>query len=260
MTESEFNLLRSTGFALAVAIAVLLQRWRPHAGLRRTPRSNLALWAINVVVLGVVCGGCACSAARWAAAQRLGLLNTTAAPLWVGVPATLAALDFVSYLWHRANHRVRWLWRFHQVHHSDATFTVSTAVRFHPGELLCSLPVRLAAVVALGAPVVGILVFEVLFSIANLVEHGDIDLPAAVERRLGRFCVTPALHRRHHSRRRTELDSNFGTIFTLWDRQLGTYGDSSSTARIDTGLAGVPDTPGLARALALPLELYALEG
>src|SRR5215470_6796795 len=159
MTESEFNLVRSAGFVVAAGIAVALQHWRPHAHIRRRWRSNIGLWAINLVVLSAVCGGCACAAARWAAAGGMGLLNATAAPLWLGVPATVLGLDLVSYGWHRANHRVRWLWRFHQVHHSDAAFTVSTGVRFHPGELLLSLPLRLAAVVALGASPLGVVVF-----------------------------------------------------------------------------------------------------
>jgi sterol desaturase/sphingolipid hydroxylase (fatty acid hydroxylase superfamily) len=119
------------------------------------------------------------------------------------------------------------------------------------------LPVRLAAVAALGPSPVAVVAFEVVFTIANLIEHGNINLPLAVERRIVRVCVTPALHRRHHSRRRSELNTNFGTLFAWWDRLLGTYADSSSDERIETGLAELPDTPALGRALILPLRLYA---
>jgi len=168
----------------------------------------------------------------------------------------MLALDLVSYCWHRANHRIPPLWRFHQVHHSDAAFTVSTGVRFHPGELVLSLPLRLAAIAAVGAPIIGVIVFEIVFSVANLVEHGDIDLPLEFERRLGRVCITPALHRRHHSRRRDELDSNFGTIFAFWDRLLGTFADNSSAERVDTGLPELSRTPGLSAALLLPRHVY----
>ena len=260
MTETEFNVVRSVGFLVAVGLAAGLQRWRPHARIQRPWGSNVGLWAINLVVIGVVCGGCACAVARWSATANVGLLNATSAPVWLGVPATVLTLDFVSYLWHRANHSVRWLWRFHQVHHSDSAFTFSTGVRFHPGELLLSLPVRLAAVVALGPSPVAVVAFEVIFTIANLVEHGNIDLPLALERRIDRVCVTPALHRRHHSRRRSELNTNFGTVFAWWDRLLGTYADNSSDKRIETGLAELPDTPALGRALILPLQLYAPRG
>lgn len=256
MTETEFNVVRSAGFALALAVAAALQRWRPHARKRPTWRSNIGLWAINLAVVGVVCGGCACAVARWSAANGIGLLNVAAAPLWVGLPATILALDFVSYVWHRANHRLAWLWRFHQVHHSDATFSVSTGLRFHPGELLLSLPVRLATVAALGPSTLAVVVFEVIFTFANLIEHGDIDLPVGVESSVGRVCVTPALHRQHHSRRGGP-DSNFGTISSLWDQLLGTYAESSSAADVDTGLADLTDTPALASSLFLPLKLYA---
>jgi sterol desaturase/sphingolipid hydroxylase (fatty acid hydroxylase superfamily) len=256
MTDSEFNVARSAGFVAAAGLAVALQHWRPHARIRRPVGSNIGLWVVNLIVLGAVCGGCACVVARWAASQRVGMLNATGAPLWMALPVTVVALDFVSYWWHRANHRIRPLWRFHQVHHSDAAFSVSTGVRFHPGELVLSLPLRLAAVAALGAPIAGVIVFEIVFSLANLVEHGDIDLPLSLERSLGRTLITPALHRRHHSRGRGEFDSNYGTVFVIWDRLLGTFVDNSSAVPVDTGLPELHDTPGLRAALSLPLRIY----
>lgn len=256
MNEAEFNVIRSIGFVLALGLAAGLQRWRPHTRIRRSWRRNVGLWAVNVVVIGIVCGGCACAVAHWAATANVGLLNATMAPAGLAVPVTVLTLDFVSYLWHRANHRIRWLWRFHQVHHSDAAFSVSTGVRFHPGELVLSLPVRLTAVAALGASPLAVVAFEVLFTIANLIEHGNIDVPLAVERRLDRVWITPALHRRHHSRRRNELNSNFGTLFVCWDRLLGTYAGTSSNDRFAIGLPALPETPGLGQALILPLRVY----
>ena len=144
------------------------------------------------------------------------------------------------------------LWRFHQVHHSDPTFTVSTGIRFHPGELLLSLPLRLAAVVLLGASVGAVLVFEALFTVANLLEHGDIALPRRVDAVLARVLVTPAVHRRHHTRSGPARDTNFGTIFAVWDRVLTTYTPGDAAARVDTGLPGV-GSPSLASALRLPM-------
>lgn len=253
MTESEFQLLRGAGFALAAVLAVGLQRIAPHAGLRGSGRVNLGLWAVNLGVMTVACGACACTVSRWAAARHVGLLNLGAVPLWGAVPATIIVLDFVSYAWHRANHVVPLLWRFHQVHHSDTTFTASTGVRFHPGELILSLPLRLAAVVVLGAPPAAVVIFETLFAVANLVEHGDIDLSARLEAVVGRLAVTPALHRFHHIRSWPERDSNFGTIFVVWDRVLRTYHRNDSAARIPTGLPGVARGLRLGALLLLPL-------
>jgi len=97
---------------------------------------------------------------------------------------------------------------------------------------------------------------EIVFSLANLIEHGDIDLPLALERRVGRALITPALHRRHHSRRHGELDSNFGTVFAVWDRLLGTFGDSSAAVRVPTGLPELTCTPGVRAALVLPRRVF----
>lgn len=252
VTEYDFNVVRSTGFVLAALIAVGLQRLVPHARLRGSWRANCGLWGVNLLVLGAVCGACACTVARWARGAGVGLFAVVPAPRWMAVVLSIVALDLVSYGWHRANHRLRVLWRFHRVHHSDGTFTVSTGVRFHPGELLLSVPLRLAAVALLGVPPEGVVVFEVLFNIANLVEHGDTNFPADVEHILDRVLITPALHRWHHSRRWAELNTNFGTIFTVWDRLFGTYQANSSAAEVETGLPGVPQPTGFLRALALP--------
>jgi sterol desaturase/sphingolipid hydroxylase (fatty acid hydroxylase superfamily) len=214
---------------------------------------NGTLWLANLVVIGAVCGACACTAARWAGRAGIGALNTWPLPWWLALPIAIVALDFVSYCWHRANHGVALLWRFHQVHHSDATFTVSTAVRFHPGELLLSLPLRLAAVVLIGASAEAVVLFEIVFTVANLLEHGDIALPRRIERTIERLYITPALHRRHHTRRGPDRDTNFGTVFSIWDRALGTYARNDSAIRIETGLPGLDDlTP--CRAFMLPLE------
>lgn len=245
--------MRLTGFAAAAAVVLLVQHVRPHDRRYRARWVNLALWAANGVVMGALCGGCAWTVARWAETTRVGLLNTISLPAWVGILVVVLVLDAVSYAWHRANHRIALLWRFHQVHHSDESFTASTALRFHPGELLLSLPVRLLAVVLIGASPAAVAAFEVGFAFANLFEHGNIGLPSRLERRLAGVVVTPALHRRHHANRRPDLDSNFGTIFTAWDRLLGTYGDSSSAVRFDTGLPNRVRARTLGEALLLPV-------
>jgi len=251
MDEGQFQLLRGAAFVLAVLVAFVLQRLTPHGRLRGSWVVNGGLWLVNAVMLGVVCGACAFTVADWAADRHVGLFNVISMPWWMTASATIIALDLVSYWWHRANHRVGVLWRFHQVHHSDPTFTTSTGVRFHPGELLLSVPIRLSAVVVLGAPAAAVLAFEAVFAFANLIEHGDINLRG--ERVLARVLVTPALHRRHHTRMGPERDSNFGTIFSGWDRLFGTYTASDSAVVVDTGLPGLTNVT-LSEALALPVR------
>jgi sterol desaturase/sphingolipid hydroxylase (fatty acid hydroxylase superfamily) len=250
--EREFQIVRAAALAVAVLLAAMLERWAPHARYRRSWRINAGLWAVNVVLLGVVCGACACSVARWAEQGGLGLWNVVRVPSWLSILGTVLALDLVSYAWHRMNHVVPLLWRVHRVHHSDATFTASTAIRFHPIELVLSLPIRLLAVLLLGASPAGVVVFEAVFTLANWLEHGDIESPIRLEAFLGRVVVTPALHRRHHDQGAAHRDSNFATIFSLWDRLLGTYGRSTSRDRFSIGLLGIPAPAKLFDALILP--------
>ena len=238
VSEAEVRVVRIAGFTAAFVAALVLQRLFPHRNLRGSWRLNGGLWLVDIVLTGILCGACVCLAARWAEERDVGLLASTALPAWAGIGVSVLFLDLVSWGWHRANHRVSFLWRFHGVHHSDPTFTVSTALRFHPGELLLSLPLRLAAVIALGVPVAGVLVFEIAFTLANLIEHGDVSLPVRLERRLSFGIVTPSLHRRHHSIDEKDLNTNFGTVFSVWDRMFGTFRYGSSADRLTTGLPG----------------------
>jgi sterol desaturase/sphingolipid hydroxylase (fatty acid hydroxylase superfamily) len=253
MGEGDLQAVRAGVFAAALGLAVLLERAAPHARLRSSWRVNGGLWLVNAAVVGAVCGACAFTAAGWAGREGIGLLRWAGVGGWPAILASVVGLDLVSYAWHRANHRLPVLWRFHQVHHSDPTFTAATGVRFHPGELLLSLPLRLGAVVLLGASVGAVLAFEAAFTVANLVEHGNIDLPRRLEDALGRVLVTPALHRRHHTKVGPERDTNFGTIFSVWDRLLATYTKSDSATAVDTGLPGLERLT-LAGALVLPVR------
>src|SRR5512145_2312601 len=145
MDEGGFQLVRVAAFAFALGLGLVLERVARHAALRPAWKTNLGLWAANGVAVGVICGACACTMARWAAEHRIGLLYAFAVHPVIAVLLAVLVLDFVSYAWHRANHQLPFLWRFHRVHHADGNFHVSTALRFHPGEVLLSLPVRLAA-------------------------------------------------------------------------------------------------------------------
>jgi sterol desaturase/sphingolipid hydroxylase (fatty acid hydroxylase superfamily) len=254
--EITHSLVRALGLGAAFALAVALERWRPQARLRPAWRTNLGLWALGVALTAAVCGACGWTAAAWAESRDLGLLPRLGAETLAAAALGVLALGAVSYAWHRANHRVTLLWRFHRVHHSDAAFHVTTGLRFHPGELLLAIPVRLAAVVALGVPPEGVLAFELVFGVANLLEHGNFDLPRPLEPIAQRLFVTPALHRMHHGRAWAELGTNFGTVLSLWDRLGATFRASDADRRIATGL---PDgregvAPSFGEALRLPFS------
>jgi sterol desaturase/sphingolipid hydroxylase (fatty acid hydroxylase superfamily) len=236
LDEPTVQILRGLAPLAAFVLGLTLERLVPHAFLKPAWRVNLGLFAIGAILTTLVCGACGFAIANWAQASGFGLLNAIEWPLAAGIAVTILGLDLVSYAWHRANHVLPVLWRFHRVHHADADYHVSTALRFHPGELLLALPVRLVAIAALGAPPVAVLAFEAIFGMANVLEHGNFNLPLRVERIVGRVLVTPALHRRHHSTKRHDRDANYGTILSVWDRAARTLRPSSSAALIDTGL------------------------
>jgi sterol desaturase/sphingolipid hydroxylase (fatty acid hydroxylase superfamily) len=253
--ESAYQLARGLGLAAALLLGLVLERSRPHARLRPAWATNGGLFAIDAVLMGAVCGACGFAVAAWAAREGLGALAWAGVGGgWPAIAVGVVGLDAVSYAWHRANHRVPLLWRFHQVHHGDASFHVTTALRFHPGELLLALPVRLAAIVALSVPPEGVLGFELVFGAANLLEHGNFDLPRRLEAILRRVLITPALHRAHHACDWRELDTNFGTVFSVWDRLAGTFRAGEPERPVRTGLPGWSgsEAPSLSESLLLP--------
>ena len=260
MDETRFQLVRSAAFVLSFAAVLGIQVLAPHRRPRTiaTPswRQNLPLAGLNIAFLGLVCGACVCTAARLAESRGWGVLRAAGTPPWLATIATFLALDLTLWLWHRANHRVGVLWRFHRVHHSDADFDLTTALRFHAGELVLALPAKIAVVLALGATLAGLLLFEVLFGLFNLFVHGSIGLPPTWEEPLGRVLVFPAAHRRHHSIRGEERAGNFGTVLSLWDRVFGTWRGGRTVDTVETGLSdlGVGVRPGFARCLVLPFE------
>ncbi|HEY8122519.1 MAG TPA: sterol desaturase family protein [Myxococcota bacterium] len=238
MSAAQLDLLRLLGLGAALLLGLALERLGPHARLARPWRTNLGLWALDSVLMRAVCGACGFAVAAWCEAHGVGALHALAAPAWLASPLGVVGLDAISYLWHRANHRVAWLWRFHRVHHSDRAFQTTTALRFHPVELLLALPLRLAGIAALGLTPFGVLIFELVFGAMNLLEHGNFDLPRRAERTLERVLVTPAMHRLHHARNAADLNSNFGTILSLWDFALRTRRESASSRAFETGLPG----------------------
>jgi len=251
MTTPTLDLLRLLGLTAALLLALALEHLAPHARLARPWRTNLGLWLLDAALLRAVCGACGFAVAAWGEARGFGALRWLGAPAWLALPLGITGLDAISYFWHRANHRVAWLWRFHRVHHADRAFQATTALRFHPGELLLALPLRLAGIAALGISPFGVLAFELVFGAMNLLEHGNFDLRARSERVLARLVVTPALHRLHHARNAADLNSNFGTILSGWDRALGTLRASDSAREFETGLPGAAGERAMSFAAAL---------
>jgi sterol desaturase/sphingolipid hydroxylase (fatty acid hydroxylase superfamily) len=150
-------------------------------------------------------------------------LNNVSLADWLAVLLAVVLLDLVIYLQHVMVHAVPMLWRLHMVHHADLDFDVSTGVRFHTIEVLLSMGIKGAAILLLGPPAVGVLAFEVLLNATSMFSHGNVQLPAPLDRLLRLVVVTPEMHRVHHSIHPAETNSNFGFNMPWWDYLFGTY-------------------------------------
>jgi sterol desaturase/sphingolipid hydroxylase (fatty acid hydroxylase superfamily) len=217
-------------FGCFAGVLLLMALWEALAPRRRLTvarparwLSNLGLVALDTLAVRFLVPLGAVGMAVLAAGRGWGLLNNVALPGWLAVALSVVALDLAIYLQHLMFHAVPLLWRLHMVHHADLDFDTTTGVRFHTLEILLSLLIKMAAVVLLGAPALGVVAFEVLLNATSLFNHGNVRLPAWLDRVLRLLVVTPEMHRVHHSARRRETNSNFGFNLPWWDYLLGTY-------------------------------------
>ena len=210
-------------------------RWRTHA-LFFLSNAVVGRLLSFLVVVGV--------AANWAEAHRFGALNLVAMPLWVQAAIAFIFLDFAVWFQHFLMHRNPLLWRMHAVHHSDRDLDVTTALRFHPVELIVSTFYKSAIVALLGVPLLVALAFELWLNANALFNHSNIRLPRRFDRVLRLFLVTPDMHMVHHSTRVDEQKKNFGFALTLWDRLFGTYQAESifGAENQKIGLAEIDDS------------------
>ncbi|MBX6314339.1 MAG: sterol desaturase family protein [Isosphaeraceae bacterium] len=235
-----------------------LERRRP---LRRASESKLRRDARNLVVAAT-----SQVAIRWAETpvvlplarmverRRWGLLQRLDLPSWLEVPLAVALMDYTLYLWHILVHKVPFLWRFHQVHHVDLDMDASTALRFHFGEMIVSIPWRAAQVALIGVSPRALAVWQTATLIEILFHHSDVALPIAVERWLCRLIVTPRMHGIHHSIVPEEQNSNWSSGLTLWDWLHGTLRLDIPQEAITIGVPAYRDPAEvtLPKILALP--------
>jgi len=187
--------------------------------------NNLGLVVLNSVVLRLLFPAAAVGVAAVAQQQGWGLLNHYGIPFGISVVTSVILMDLVIYLQHVMVHAIPVLWRLHRVHHADLDYDVTTGARFHTLEIILSMLIKFATILLLGPPVVAVVIFEVMLNATAMFNHGNVRLPAGLDRALRWFLVTPDMHRIHHSVEDDETNSNFGFSLTWWDRLLGTYRD-----------------------------------
>jgi sterol desaturase/sphingolipid hydroxylase (fatty acid hydroxylase superfamily) len=211
---------------------------------------NLAFWLINTALSPLV----VLPLTAWAADRGAGL---DLRPAWWsggwGLAADLLLLDVLIYWWHRANHVVPFLWRFHAVHHLDGFLDTTTALRFHFGEVLLSALARAAVVVLLGFPFASVLAFEALVLAATVFHHSNVRLPPGLERALAWVVVTPSIHWVHHHAVRRDTDSNYATVLSMWDRLFGSRSAARRSLAMPIGVEGQGEE-GLAALVGRPFR------
>ena len=215
---------------LFLGIFALVALWELAAPRRRLTRprwlrwyANVGIVVLNTVAVRLIFPLLPVALAVIAADRGWGVLNLVALPFWLEVVLAVLLLDLVIYLQHVMFHAVPALWRLHRMHHADLDFDVTTGSRFHTVEIVLSVLLKLAAVVVIGPPALGVLIFEVLLNGTSMFNHGNLRLPAGLDRMLRWFVVTPDMHRVHHSDIPAETNSNFGFNLPWWDRLFGTY-------------------------------------
>jgi sterol desaturase/sphingolipid hydroxylase (fatty acid hydroxylase superfamily) len=230
-------------------------RRRHFPVLRRMVR-NFVMSAPSFVILRLALIPIPLTAAAWAQEHGVGLLHWLSVPGWIAAGIGFLAMDWVYYWWHFAMHKVPVLWRFHNVHHTDLDMDVTTAARFHFGEIVASIPFRVGAVVLFGITPLTLLVFELVFEAASLFHHSNWRLPIGLERVLNRVIVTPRMHGTHHSIVQRETDSNWGTIFSWWDRLHRSLRIDVPQGAITIGVAAYRDEGDLTagKLLLLPFQ------
>jgi sterol desaturase/sphingolipid hydroxylase (fatty acid hydroxylase superfamily) len=199
---------------------------------------NLGLWLINSGLSLLVVAPLTVAAAGHALPWRPGWWSGAG-----GLAADLLLLDLLIYAWHRLNHEMPLLWRFHVVHHLDRSLDTTSALRFHFGEVLLSALARAAAILLLGLPLTSVLVFETLLLAAAIFHHSNLRLPARLEAALARLVITPSIHWVHHRPRRADTDANYGTVFSFWDRLFGTMSPTRRQPDQPIGAEGLPELP-----------------
>ena len=213
------------------AAASPLGRW--HRLVR-----NLGLWLVNVGLYPLI----VLPVTLWASEHAVGWR-----PEWwrggLGLALDIVLLDFLIFWWHRANHEIPILWRFHEVHHLDGFLDASSALRFHFGEVILSALVRGGLIMAFDLPITSVLVFETVLLAATVFHHSNLAVPPRLERALARVIITPSIHWVHHHAVRRDTDSNYGTLFSFWDPLFGSRSPNPRTPNMPIGVEGRPEQP-----------------
>lgn len=155
--------------------------------------------------------------------NNFGLLNYSSGFFWLRTALGFIIIDLFMYWWHRANHEIKFLWRFHIYHHKDTKMNSTTAVRFHSVELLLSYIIKFAIFPLLGLTIASVLLHALVMFPVIVFHHSNVSISEKFDHFLRQLFVTPRMHRIHHSKIVNETNSNYGTVFPYWDSLFHSY-------------------------------------
>jgi sterol desaturase/sphingolipid hydroxylase (fatty acid hydroxylase superfamily) len=195
-------------------------------------------------------------ALSWSTDRPFGLIHLLTLPAWLELAASFLLMDLAFYYWHLVNHRAPFLWRFHNVHHTDPELDVSTAFRFHFGEIALSSAFSAVQISLIGISPWAFALYQLVFQSEVLFHHSNLRLPIRFERLLSKVVVTPRMHGIHHSQVQRENNSNFGTVFPWWDRLHRTLGLNIPQSEVVIGIPGysLPEDNTVPNALLMPFR------
>jgi sterol desaturase/sphingolipid hydroxylase (fatty acid hydroxylase superfamily) len=210
------------------------KKWK-HAG------TNL-FFTITTIVINLGFAILILKASDWVVAQKFGLLQIVELPLWVMMILGLMGLDLIgAYLIHWLEHKVKWMWQFHLVHHSDNHVDTTTANRHHPGESVFRAVFTIIAVFVMGSPMWLVMMYQSFSVVLSQFNHANISLPVWLDKITSFVIVSPNMHKVHHHEKRPLTDTNYGNIFAIWDRIFGTFAEVKNPKEIVYGLDTHPD-------------------
>ena len=235
--------LETIKFFLVIGIFSLLyfsEQLFPYFASRKHHLShslrNIALGLFNAIISLMILFTLLESTEYWADIRQFGLLNRLELSTNVSIIVGLIIIDLWQYLWHRMNHHIPVLWRFHRVHHCDSEMDASSAVRFHTGEVLLSGLTRIPLILIFGLSIEHLIIYELIALPIILFHHSNLRIPASLDRVLRYIIVTPHMHRLHHSDQQQETDSNYGSLFSVWDRLLYSFQSQPLSENFKLGL------------------------
>jgi sterol desaturase/sphingolipid hydroxylase (fatty acid hydroxylase superfamily) len=235
MLNNNEALFRLGAFAAVLVLMLLWEALDP----RRTPLlgwsrrlNNLALVGLDVLLVRLLIPIATVTVAEISMARDWGLFNIIDSGFLLSFVLSFVLMDLVIYGQHVITHKIPLLWRIHRLHHTDLDFDVTTALRFHPFEIILSMFIKFFFIALFGAPAVAVIVFEIVLNISSMFNHSNIHIPAGIDRLLRLFIVTPDMHRVHHSVNKVETNSNYGFNIPWWDYIFRTYRAQPSAGHI----------------------------